>query len=285
MKEEIKYYSYQDPNGNKYFCAQVGGKKLELKKKSFSSRNKSNDEIKYGQKIFVSRPLKWAASIERRKRNLLNTIDDKFNLPRYIDSNGNTVTNEAKKRRLEAAGVKKTRINDSKPTEIGKTGQIDPFAVGRRVVRKSKQLVGQGAKAAVGIADNAFKMPSRAILTPGRLITSAAEESIRNPVAAALTGVSYVAAPYSLTNPVAAGITAVDNLIPDNVQFGIYDRLLPIPAHLKGRLKRRSEQFAQSPAAKKMRTFQWGNVLDAAKSGIESIGRNTPQMQVINNRG
>jgi hypothetical protein len=33
-----------------------------------------------------------------------------------------------------------------------------------------------------------------------------------------------------------------------------------------------------------MRTFQWGNVLDAAKSGIESMGRGTPQMQMINNR-
>lgn len=284
MKEEIKYYSYQDPNGNKYICAQVGGKKLELKKKSFSSRNKSNDEIKYGQKIFVSRPLKWAASIERRKRNLLNTIDDKFNLPRFIDSNGNTITNEAKKRRLEAAGVERTRINDSKPTEIGKTGQIDPFAVGRRVVRKSKQLVGQGAKAAVGIADNALKIPVRATLTPGRLVTSAAEESIRNPVAAVLTGASYAAAPFALTNKVAAGISAADSLIPNNVQFGIYDKLLPIPAHLKRRLERKSEEFAQSQSAKKMRAFQWGNVLDAAKSGIESMGRCTPQMQMINNR-
>ena len=268
-REEIRYYSYQDLDGSTYIHAQIGNKKIELKKKKFSNR--------FEQKIFVSRPLAIVAGIERRKRNLLNKIDEKFNLPRYIDKDGNTITNEAVKRRMSAAGAKPTVTNDAKPTEIGKTGAIDPNAVARRTARKSKRVVGSVLKAGVNVADAALRVPVRAALAPGRLAVGAAEDVIRNPIAAGITASTYVA-PFAFPAKVSVPIAAVDNAIPDSVQFKLIDNITPLPAPAKRWLKGKSEEFVQSPTAKRIKTFQWGDALKAAGDGLTAIGNHSPAM-------
>ena len=271
MKKKIKYYSYQSLDGKKYINAQVGDKSLKLKKKVDRQYNK------FGQKIFVSRPLALAASIERRKRNLLNKIDERFNLPRYIDGNGKTIINEAVKRRLSAAGTKQVTTNDAKPTEIAKTGKIDPAVVGRRLIRKSKRVVGSVLKGGVNLADTALKVPVKAALTPGRLAVGAAEDIIKNPIAAGITASTYVA-PFALPASLAAPIVAVDNAIPDTVQFKVLDNITPLPAPAKRWLKNKSREFVQSPVAKRIKNFQWGDALNAAGEGLTSIGNHSPAM-------
>ena len=257
-REEIRYYSYQDLDGSNYIHAQIGNKKIELKKKKFSNR--------FEQKIFVSRPLAIAADIERRKRDLLNKIDEKFNLPRYIDKDGNTITNEAVKRRLKAKGVKPTVTNDAKPTEIGKTGKIDPVAVAKRAARKSKRVVGSVLKAGVNVASDSSELPVKAALTPGRLAVSATENMIKDPIKSGITASSYIV-PYIFPSVASDIASNAVELLPINS---------PLPAPAKRWLKGKSEEFVQSPKARALKVWKWSDGLAAVGNGLAEVGNHAP---------
>lgn len=242
--KKIKYYSYQDPQGVNYINAQIGDKSIILRKKSFTSLG-----------------LKVAAKLERGKRNLQNKVEDVFGVGKIIDpKTGKPVIQDAKKRKLIEQGVKPVLPEQTAPktTEIGKDGQVDFVGASKRAWRKAKPLIGKGINAGIDIAENIAYPAVGMITTPGRTLSKGISKTIENPAAAATYGLSYAAPFMGAPGRV---IMAVDNMVPNPLQYKAIDRMTPRP--IRTRLKQASDRF-NNGAGKRMRSFQWADAIRVA---------------------
>lgn len=234
-----KRYSYQDPGGVTYQSFRVK-RKYPL------------------QKEFTSPGLRLAARLERGKRNIQKKVEDTFGVGKVIDpKTGQPVVQDARKRKLEAEGVKPTlpKVSEDKPTEIGKDGTIDFLGIGRRAVRKAKPLIGKGINAAIDVADSVAYPMVGAVTTPGRTLSKGIKKTIENPVAAATYGASY-AAPF-IGGVVGKSIMVADNLVPNPLQYKAINSLTPRP--VRNYLGKKAEQFDQG-VGRQMKSFQWTDV-------------------------
>ena len=246
--ERKKSFSYQDPGGVNYVCGQV----YRLKRK---------------QKEFTSWGLRAAAALERGKRNLQNKVEDTFGVEKVIDpQTGQPAATDARKRQLLRKGVQPTlpEQTSSKPTEIGKDGTVDLISIGKRAFRKAKPVIGKGINTGIDVVENMAYPAVGAVTTPGRTLSKGISKTIENPVAASTYALSYAAPFMGTTGKV---IMAVDNAIPNPLQYKAIDHLTPAP--IKTRLKNASEKF-NSGVGKKMKSFQWGDVPSAVNKLVTS---------------
>lgn len=268
--EDIKYFSYQDLDGTYYIDrTKIERNKFSLKKKNFSI---------YQQKEFVSPGLKFAAKLERGKRQLQSKVEDTFGLGKIIDpATGSPVKQDAKKRKLIAAGAQPQtpELVQPKPTELGKDGKVDLFAAGRRIKRKVTPLVGKGINAGIDLVDQIAYPVTGAVLTPGRTLSKGIEKSIENPIGAITYGLSY-AAPF-IGGTAGNVIMAVDNAIPNPVQFKMVDKLTPAPA--KRWLNGKAVKFKEG-VGKSMNQFQWADIPKAVGKVVQTATTSSPNPTV-----